>query len=495
VKARAPVGPALVLAARVGGIACGEAAGPADARAALVAGAVGVAICVMWPRPRARLVVAVIAFALLGTAVMQRALHGLAASPLRAAVHERADVTVAGALVDDPDGTRFTTRVLVRAETFANGRGAARNAEGRHVLVRATAEAAPRLRLLAAGDRVTLRGWLEPLAGYDERWRWHHAVATLHARDLLGVAVATSPLDRIANAARGAVLRGSASMAPVDRAVLAAFLIGDTRGVPDDVTERFRQAGLSHLLVVSGENVAFVLALFAPLLRRLGLFGRFAGGVAVLVLFGTMTRWEPSVMRAIAMALIGLVAGYLGRPAAGVRVLALAVTALLLVDPFLLHSVGFLLSCGASLGIAVLARHIGERLRGPGWLREVLAVTLAAQLGVAPVLLPVFGSVPLVSLPANLVAVPLAAPLTVWGLASGVVGGLIRPFAPQAASALCVPSSVLVHALLAVADLAARVPIAVDGRSAIGVLALAALTAAVRLGVKVRRDVRAVPAR
>jgi competence protein ComEC len=484
-----------VLASLVAGILCGEAAGPADARAALLAGAGGLAACAIWPQPRARLVIATVAFALLGTAVMQRALNGLAVSPLRQAVHARADVTLVGTLVDDPDGTRFTTRVLVRADGFATRRGAARDAGGRHVLVRATADAAPRLRLLAAGDRVTMRGWLEPLLGYDERWRWHHAVATLHARDLVSVSEATSPLDRVANASRGAVLRGSASMAPVDRAVLAAFLIGDTRGVPDDVTERFRRAGLSHLLVVSGENVAFVLALFAPLLRRLGLFGRFAGGVAVLVLFGTMTRWEPSVMRAIAMALIGLVAGYLGRPAAGTRVLALAVTALLVVDPFLLHSVGFLLSCGASLGIAVLARPIGARLRGPGWLREVLAVTLAAQLGVAPVLLPVFGSVPLVSLPANLVAVPLAAPLTVWGLASGVVGGLVRPFVPQAAAALCVPSSVLVHALLTVADLAARVPVGVDGRAAVGVLAVVALTAAARLGVKVRRDVRAVPTR
>jgi competence protein ComEC len=495
VNARAPVGPALVLAGLVAGIVRGEAAGPGDARAALVAGAVGVACCAMWPSARVRLVIGVLAFALLGTAVMQRALHGLEASPLRAPVHARADVTVVGALVDDPDGTRFTTRVLVRANSFAAGRGPARDAGGRQVLVRATADAAPRLRLLAAGDRVTLRGWLEPLSDFDSRWRWHHAVATLHARELLVVVAATSPLDRVANAARGAVLRGSTSMEPVDRAVLAAFLIGDTRGVPDDVTERFRRAGLSHLLVVSGENVAFVLALFAPILRRAGLFGRFAGGVAVLVLFGTMTRWEPSVLRAIAMALIGLVAGYLGRPAAGTRVLVLAVTALLLVDPFLLHSVGFLLSCGASLGIAVLARPIAARLRGPGWLREVLAVTLAAQLGVAPVLLPVFGSVPLVSLPANLVAVPLAAPLTVWGLASGVIGGLLRPFAPQAAAALCLPSTALVHALLAVADLAARVPIAIDAKAAVGMAALTALAAAARLGVKVRRDVHAVPAR
>ena len=88
--------------------------------------------------------------------------------------------------------------------------------------------------------------------------------------------------------------------------------------------------------------------------------------LAVLVLFGTMTRWEPSVLRAIAMASIALVAGYLGRPTAGLRVLALAAIVLLVADPFLLHSVGFLLSCGASLGIAVLARPIADRLPRPG---------------------------------------------------------------------------------------------------------------------------------
>ena len=176
-------------------------------------------------------------------------------------------------------------------------------------------------------------------------------------------------------------MAGSERLAPVDRALLAGFLLGDTRGVPDDVTERFRAAGLTHLTAVSGENVAFVLALFAPLLRRFALRGRLFGGVAVLVFFGTMTRWEPSVLRAIAMAVIALVAGYLGRPTTGLRVLALAAIVLLLVDPFLLHSVGFLLSCGASLGIAVLARPITARLRGPVWMREVLGVTAAAQLG------------------------------------------------------------------------------------------------------------------
>ena len=127
--------------------------------------------------------------------------------------------------------------------------------------------------------------------------------------------------------------------------------------------------------------------------------------------------------------------------------LVLAAIGLLLVDPFLLHQVGFLLSCGASLGIALLARPITARLRGPRWMREVLGVTAAAQVGVAPVLIPVFGSMPLVALPANLLAVPLAAPLTMWGLVAGVVGGLGRPLSPAIPRLLELPTVGLLHVL------------------------------------------------
>jgi competence protein ComEC len=239
---------------------------------------------------------------------------------------------------------------------------------------------------------------------------------------------------------------------------------------------------------LSGENVAFVLALVAPLLRRLGLGGRMVLALAVLVCFGTMTRWEPSVLRAIAMAVVALLAGYLGRPTAGLRLLALAVIALVLVDPFLVHQVGFLLSCGASLGIALFARPFAARLHGPEWMREVLAVTGAAQLGVAPVLIPVFGSVPLVALPANLVAVPLAAPLTMWGIVAGVVGGVTRPLSPALPRLLELPTVGLLHALVAIADLASRVPVEIDGRAAWALIAVAALAAAAHRARRLRRD-------
>ncbi len=469
------------------GILAGESAGPGTGAAFVVMSAVGLGVALR-ERGRGRgfrVVLVALAVSLLGAAAMQRALHGLAVSPLTAVVARHDDARVVATLVDDPDAARFNASVLVRVTTV-DGQSAGR----RRVLVTASGDAASHLRLLSAGESVVLRGWFTELEGFDLRWRWKHAVAELRATDVLGVGAARGTLDRVANDVRALVLAGSEHLAPADRALLAGFLLGDTRGVPQELTDQFRAAGLTHLTAVSGENVAFVLALFAPLLRRVGLTGRVVVALVVLVGFGTMTRWEPSVLRAIAMATVALVAGYLGRPTAGLRVLALAAIALLLVDPFLLHEVGFLLSCGASLGIALFARPLAARLRGPAWMREVLAVTAAAQLGVAPVLIPVFGSMPLVALPANLVAVPLAAPLTMWGFVAGVVGGIARPFSPAVPRVMELPTVGLLHALVTVADLASRVPVAIDGRAAWGLLALGALAAAAHRARRLRQHER-----
>ena len=484
-KHAAPFAPCAVLAAVVGGVLAGEAAGPGAAISLLVIGGSGVLVAAFVHAPVVRVGIAVLAFASLGAAMMQRALHGLAESPLSVAVERHTNARIAVTLVGDPDAARFDTRALARVASVDG-----RDAGGRRVVVRGSGDVAGQLRLLTAGESAVVRGWFTPLEGFDLRWRWKHAVGAFHATEVIGIRRATSPLARAANDARALVLAGSAHLAPVDRALLAGFLLGDTRGVPRQLTDQFRAAGLTHLTAVSGENVAFVLALFAPVLRRLGLRGRVVGALVVLVAFGTMTRWEPSVLRAIAMAMVALVAGYLGRPTVGLRILVLAAIALLLGDPFLLHQVGFLLSCAASLGIVLFARPIAARLRGPAWMCEVLGVTAAAQIGVAPVLIPVFGSMPLVALPANLVAVPLTAPLTMWGLVAGVFGGLARPLSPAIPRLLELPTVGLLHALIAVADLASRVPIAVDGRAAWGIVALGALVVAGYRGRRLGRDAR-----
>jgi competence protein ComEC len=471
-------GPLALLGALVAGILAGERLGPSSAWMTLVVGLAAAAIALLSRSP-VRVLIAMLACTLIGTAVMRRALDGQAHSPLGVVVDTRATGVVRATLVDDPGGpSRFTTHVLIRVVSTGSGRRADTDAGGRVLLASASGDVAGRLRLLEAGDAVVLRGWFHPLTGFDVRSRWRHAVGAFGATELLGFAPARSPLPVAANRLRALVLHGGDRLPPAERALMAGFLLGDTRQVPPQVITDFRDAGLSHLLAVSGENVAFVLLLASWVLRRFGLRGRFIGALAVIVLFGAMTRWEPSVLRASVMIGCAMTARFMGRPTSGLRALTLAVLALLFLDPFLVHSVGFLLSCGASAGIALFSEPIARRLPGPRWLGESLGVTTAAQIGVAPVLIPVFGSMPLAALPANVLAAPLVGPLTIWGLLAGVVGGVAGRWSPQLATLLELPSRALLDAVMGIAHAMAQLPVAVDGRAAWALIALAALVAA-----------------
>jgi len=457
---RAASGPLVLLAALVGGLIVGERAAPVAATGFLVVGvSVGVvAIVVGMQRDQLRsaLALGVVALVMVGTTSMQRARHGLVSSPLAEAVAGYEPATIVVTLTEDPGGP---TRFAVDATGRVHG-------AHRSVLVVATGDAAGRTRVLSAGDQVTLVGSFRPLNGWERRARWRHAVGAFVATDLVDVAPPSSPLFAVANQLRGLVVAGTARAPATERALLAGLLLGDTRAIPSEMEEAFRSSGLTHHLAVSGENVAFVLVLAGPLLRRFGYRGRFLGGLVVIVVFGTMTRWEPSVLRAVTMTGCVMLAGLVGRPASGLRVLTIAAGGLLVADPFLIHSVGFGLSCAATAGIALFAEPISRRLRGPTLVGEALAVTLAAQIGVAPIMIPVFGSMPLASLPANVIAAPLMAPITIGGLVAGIGGGLVAPVAPGAARALVVPVTVLVRALEGAAVGCARIPFELGGVAA-----------------------------
>ncbi|HET9442623.1 MAG TPA: ComEC/Rec2 family competence protein [Acidimicrobiales bacterium] len=391
----------------------------------------------------------------------------LAASALGARAWAGLDPPAPGAtvegravLVTDPEAVGGAQRVELRVG-------------GRRVEAWARGAAAAALRPRLAGETVLVRGRLSPVPARSRAYLARRHVAARLALDEAREGSPGGPLARVANDVRRTLLRGASSFRPEHRALFAGFVLGDDRAQDAASVDDFRAAGLSHLLAVSGQNVAFVLALAAPALRLLGLRGRFLAGLAVLVAFGALTRWEPSVLRAAAMAAVTLLAATVGRPATTVRVLALAVTGLLLVDPLLVGSVGFLLSCGACGGIAVLAGPLSRRMPLP------VAVTLAAQAGVAPVLLPVFGGIPVASVPANLLAVPAAAPVTVWGLAAGLPAGLLGE---PVAGVVHVPTRALVWWIAAVARWGAALPL-----GQLGVGATAALAALTAVAVAARR--------
>ena len=178
--------------------------------------------------------------------------------------------------------------------------------------------------------------------------------------------------------------------------------------------------------------------------------------LAVLAAFALVTRCEPSVLRASGMATVAAVGVALGRPASTLRALALGVAAMVLVDPLLVTSLGFRLSVLGAAGIVVGAERVERWLPGPRWLVAPLAVTLAAQAAVSPLLVATFGGVPLASVPANLVAAPAAGPVMVWGLTGGLVAGVAGG---PAAHVLHLPSRVLLAWLEGVAEAAVRWPL------------------------------------
>ena len=456
------------------GIVLGQHAGPSPATGALAAGVM--ALGAAWfVAGRARLAVVVVALALLGGAQAQRALNGLERSSMTDAMARQETVTVSGVLADDPQSGRFDTDAFVRVPTLG----------GHRILFAvATGDDALRMRVLEAGDRVVLSGRLGALrpTSFDDRAHWRHAIGRLNRAQVLAFASAHGTV-RLANRLRDVVLRGTSPLPPATRALLAGFLLGDTRGVPDDLVAAYRGSGLSHLLAVSGENVAFTLALFGPLLRRLALGPRTIVAVAIVLMFATMTRFEPSVLRATALAVVALGSSFVGRPASSLRALGLAVIVLLVLDPFLIHSVAFLLSCGASAGIAVLSGPIRARLRGPAWLRDPFAVSLAAQVGVTPVLLATFGTVPVVTPLANLLAAPAAEAVGVYGMLASAVGGIVPALAPV----LQQPSAILIAWITTVARGGAAIGLDLDRRGALLALASGCAVTAALLAVRRRR--------
>ena len=290
----------------------------------------------------------------------------------------------------------------------------------------------PRRRLVdrQAGELVYVQGERRVMISNVRRVQIRHVVGRFET-DVVGDWSEGSPLYRTASRVRSA-LRGVAesTMDDDDAALYAGLVIGDDAREPVEMITAFRASGLSHLTAVSGENVVFLIAAASPVLRRLRPWWRWATTLGLIGWFMALTRFELSVLRAGIMAMLGSSAFVLGRRQSVVRLLACTVAILVLVDPMLVWSVGFWLSTGATAGVCVAAPPLAQRLPGPQWLRAPLSVTLGAQIGVALPSWLVFHRLPLVSLPANLLAVPVAGFVMLYGIPGGLAAAVVPPLAP-----------------------------------------------------------------
>lgn len=272
--------------------------------------------------------------------------------------------------------------------------------------------------------------------------------AVLRVRDRAGPEVVgeASGAQRFAGRLR-AGLREATEGLPADaRALLPGLVVGDTSRITPELDEAFKETDLAHTLAVSGSNLTILLALLigppglAQLVERRGLAPRLGVSLRTTALLGggltlafvVVCRPDPSVLRAAACGAVALLALATGRRRSLIPALATAVLLLVLYDPWLARSYGFLLSVLATGALLTLAPRWSltlRRRRVPPRLAEALAAAAAAQALCAPVVAVLSARVSLVAVPCNLLVEFAVAPATVLGFAALATAPLAMPVA------------------------------------------------------------------
>ena len=197
-----------------------------------------------------------------------------------------------------------------------------------------------------------------------------------------------------------------------DYSILAAMTLGDKSAVSREQKEQFSVAGTSHLLALSGLHLGIIYMLLSFLFRsrRWQLVNQLLI-VSSIWVFVLLVGMPSSVVRAAVMITIYAVVSLLNRSKTPINTLALTAILMLISNPYALFDVGFQLSFSAVLAILLFMPLFNSLFTLPFWLSplwKTTAVTVAAQLGTAPLVAYYFGRFSVWFLLANYLAIPLA---------------------------------------------------------------------------------------
>ena len=188
-----------------------------------------------------------------------------------------------------------------------------------------------------------------------------------------------------------------------------ALITGDKNDLASDIQDNFADCGISHVLAISGLHVGFLSVMLHKLFRKLRFKPKTTFIWLGLLLFGyaAFCGFTPSVVRAAVMALVVEGAIVVKRPYDILNSLSLSALVILLFNPFSLFHIGFILSFTSVLGIGCTYRLCIDCFARDNFLTSSLSMTTSAQLFSLPFALYYFGNLSIVSLLANLIAVPL----------------------------------------------------------------------------------------
>lgn len=201
--------------------------------------------------------------------------------------------------------------------------------------------------------------------------------------------------------------------------IINGMLNGDTKNVSENILEDFKNSGVTHLLAVSGSNVAYIIMFLS--LSSNKIFGKYISYYIIIIsiiIFIFVSGASASVARAGIMAILNIVAILFSKKSNTINNICFSALFLLIINPLTIYDVGFILSFVGTLGIVVLSKNIMlliQKYIKIQFISETISVTLSAQIMLTPVMLYYFNTFSLISLLSNFLIVPISGFLTILG--------------------------------------------------------------------------------
>lgn len=391
-------------------------------------------------------------FACLGAASFGGLRHETAVSPLNdthiAYYNDTEPLSITGLVVDEPQVRDRIVDLQIEVQAIIQADGTEHPVSGQ-VLVQSA-----RFPVINYGTQVRLTGSLEtPPENEDFSYKDYLARQDIHS--IMFLPHVEVQAEGVGNPIYHAIFavkqRAHATInhiiAEPQASLLAGILLGNDDGMPPALDDAFRITGMTHVIAISGFNIAIIITVLMSMARPF-LGDRYAALFAMIgiVFYTILVGADASVVRAAIMGSVFLFTSrWLGRPGFSVATLLVAGWVMTAIRPFLLWDVGFQLSFAATLSLILyadpLANQIRTRLRTffdhdatdrlMGLLTEPVIITLTAQFLTLPLMMGHFGQLSLISLIANALILPAQPGVMLWGGLATLVG-LISPALGQA---------------------------------------------------------------
>ena len=270
---------------------------------------------------------------------------------------------------------------------------------------------------IVRSDKLTLAGELSDGFGSYDGFVYHPTIIEIAHPDAPDLATSmrdsfSERIEQLANSEE-------------QSALALSYLTGQKTKLSEDLRNELRIAGLSHVVVASGFHLSVVVGFAKKRFGKLSRFATITGAIMLMVIYISVTGFSPSMVRAGLMTAISLFAWYFGRRIHPARLILYVIAISLLIDTSLIKDIAWQLSFASYAGIIFINPLITKFLYGdkqPGFISNLILVSLSAQLACLPLSIYYFGAVSGLAIVSNILISPTISVVMLLTLLTGITG-------------------------------------------------------------------------